>query len=101
MLAGVTSASSALDAGVGVATVQMTTLEGYAIVVRLDEDGVRIQSAIDDQCPYNRTTYDCVNTLLLNNSAGFKTHFNASLFAALAKVADEQERVAEGERETK
>jgi|LauGreStaDraftv2_3_1035109.scaffolds.fasta_scaffold291626_1 hypothetical protein len=84
---GLRSAAEAIDAGPCAATVAITTLEGHAVVLRLDSRGVRIESAADD-CPYSRQTYDCVNSLLLNQSSGFRAYFNASLAAALAVAAN-------------
>lgn len=94
VVAGLTSASKTVDTGGGAATVEMTTLDGHSVVVHMDAGGVRITSAADE-CPYSRDTYDCVNSLLLNNSAGFKTWFNQSLFAALAQVQQEREQLSD------
>ena len=71
------------------AAAALETLEGRALTVRMDEQGVRIESAADAQA-FNATTYDCVNSLLLNNSVGFTAHFNSSLARALAIAVEEQ-----------
>ena len=84
---GLSSAAEAIDAGPCAATVAITTLEGHEVVLRLDSRGVRIESAAAD-CPYSRQTYDCVNSLLLNQSSGFRAYFNASLAVALNVAAN-------------
>ena len=67
----------------------MVTLENRTFVVQLDDSGVGIMSAMDDQ-PFDQTKYDSVNSLLLNISTGFVEHFNSSLAKALARVAQER-----------
>ena len=59
------------------------------MTICMDTGGVRIES-VADGLAFNTTTYDCVNSLLLNNSAGFTAHFNSSLFAALEAAARQQ-----------
>ena len=59
------------------------------MVLRLDAGGVRAEQTGDDTPP--SAVYDSVNSFLLNNSAGFTAHFNATLAAALSKVARERE----------
>lgn len=68
----------------------METLEGRRFVLRLDLGGVRASSASDGG-DVPTTVYDSVSSFLINNSAGYKAHFNSSLFAALSQVAQERE----------
>ena len=65
------------------------------MVLRLDLGGVRAEEA-DDAASIPSTVYDSVSSFLINNSPGYKAHFNASLFAALRQVQQERE---EEERE--
>ena len=66
------------------------TLEGLRLLLRLDLGGVRGEPEhASDNVP--DTVYDSVSSFLLNNSAGYKAHFNSSLFAALSKVAQERD----------
>ena len=55
------------------------------IVVELDAAGVRVTQ------PMRSPTYDCVNSLLLNESGAFRDAFNAQLSAMLSEVAHERE----------
>ena len=66
------------------------TLEGQKIKLLLDLGGVRAESTCGDG-ETTSNVYDSVSSFLINNSEGFKAHFNASLFAALRKVAAERE----------
>jgi hypothetical protein len=59
------------------------------VEIRLDGGGARIASALDGK-PYNDAAYDCVNSLLLNESPGFTAYFNASLAKALQQAVDER-----------
>ena len=77
------------------ATATVVLLEGVRVVLRLDLGGIRAESATEGST--QKTVYDSVNSFLLNNSAGFKAHFNSSLFAALSKVAAEREAEEEAE----
>jgi hypothetical protein len=86
---GVTSFEEARTDGAG-AVAALVTLEQRHMVVCLNEGGVSVNS--DDG---TLQTFDCVNSLLLNTSPGYVAHFNGSLAAALAKVA--QERAAAGD----
>ena len=75
--------------GEDAASASITTLEGETMLLRMDLGGVRITERINpadgDGGPSTPPTmvYDCVSSLLLNTSAGYKAHFNSSLFAAL------------------
>ena len=86
---GIMNASADATAQGDGATITMTTLEARTFVLRLDESGVRIISATDNE-DFNRSVFDCVNSLLLNVSVGFKQYFNSSLAAALALAVHEQ-----------
>ena len=73
----------------GSCSATVETLEGRTMTICMDTGGVRIES-VADGLAFNATTYDCVNSLLLNNSAGFTAHFNSSLFSALEAAAKQQ-----------
>lgn len=64
----------------------VVTLESLALAVRMDDGGVHVLS--QDGQPVS--SYDSVNSLLLNESAGFTVKFNESLSAALAAAVKEQ-----------
>ena len=91
--------------GEDAASASITTLEGETMLLRMDLGGVRITERINpadgDGGPSTPPTmvYDCVSSLLLNTSAGYKAHFNSSLFAALSKVAAEREAEEAAEEE--
>ena len=71
------------------ALASLVTLEENNVILLLDLGGVRAEKNSDVTPP--TTVYDSVSSFLLNNSAGYKAHFNSSLFAALSKVARERE----------
>ena len=104
---GLTSAGTAERStdGEDAASASITTLEGETMLLRMDLGGVRITERINpadgDGGPSTPPTmvYDCVSSLLLNTSAGYKAHFNSSLFAALSKVAAEREAEEAAEEE--
>ena len=58
-------------------------------MLQLDLGGVRAEHMSDVTPP--STVYDSVSSFLLNNSPGYKEHFNSSLYAALRTVAQERE----------
>jgi hypothetical protein len=95
---GLRESAAACTDGNGAALALITTFEGQSVVLRLDEHGVRIDGTTNDGAA--PAVYDCVNSLLLNTSAGFVAHFNSSLARALARVAEEraQEEVVEEEK---
>ena len=76
------------DDGQG-AQASFVTLEETNVVLLIDLGGVRAEQMGDATPP--STVYDSVHSFLLNNSAGYKAHFNSSLFKALSKVAQERE----------
>lgn len=92
MSAGVESFSNVRAEGASGALADVVTLEARKIILKLDDNGVRIDSAIDDEA-ISPLSFDSVNSLLLNTSQGFVAHFNGSLAAALAQVV--RERAAE------
>ena len=85
VLFGIESASTASADGTA-ALGTVVTLEGFALALRMDDGGVHVLS--QDGQPVR--SYDSVNSLLLNESAGFVAKFNASLSAALAAAVNEQ-----------
>ena len=85
VLFGIESASTASADGTA-ALGTVVTLEGFALALRMDDGGVHVLS--QDGQPVR--SYDSVNSLLLNESAGFTAKFNASLSAALAAAVSEQ-----------
>lgn len=85
VLFGVEYASSASgDAAAALGTI--VTLESRALVVRMDDGGVHVIS--QDGQPVS--SYDSVNSLLINESTGFTVKFNESLSSALAATVKEQ-----------
>ena len=84
---GLHSAAAATADGVG-ALASIVTLESQSVVLRMDPSGVRVEAADGEPAA---TVFDSVNSLLLNTSPGFVAHFNSSLAAALARVAQERE----------
>ena len=85
VLFGIESASAASADGTAALSTAVT-LEGLALALRMDDGGVHVLS--QDGQPVR--SYDSVNSLLLNESAGFVAKFNASLSAALAAAVNEQ-----------
>ena len=85
VLFGIESASAASADGTAALSTAVT-LEGLALALRMDDGGVHVLS--QDGQPVR--SYDSVNSLLLNESAGFVAKFNASLSAALAAAVSEQ-----------
>ena len=77
------SVGTAAQAGAGAATIDVVSLEGDTLTLRIDQTGVRIMPV--------GIVYDSVNSLLLNCSAEFKAAFNRSLMEQLERVAQEQE----------
>jgi len=80
---GLRSVGTAAQAGAGAATIDVVSLEGDTLTLRIDQTGVRIMPV--------GIVYDSVNSLLLNCSAEFKAAFNRSLMEQLERVAQEQE----------
>ena len=77
-----------------IADVYKTGFAGYAAMREqappaFDDSDLRAEQMGDATPP--STVYDSVHSFLLNNSAGYKAHFNSSLFKALSKVAQERE----------
>ena len=68
----------------------IVTLDDFSFSIRLDLGGVRAESS-ESGASVPTTVYDSVSSFLINNSPGYKAHFNASLFAALSAVARERE----------
>lgn len=74
---------TAAPSGAAAAAVDVVSLEGDTLTLRLDQTGVRIMPV--------GFVYDSVNSLLLNCSAEFKAAFNRSLMEQLERVAQETE----------
>ena len=86
VLFGIESASAAsADGAAALGTV--VTLEGLSLELRMDDGGVHV---LPQEVDRPVRSYDSVNSLLLNESAGFVAKFNASLSAALAAAVNEQ-----------
>ena len=86
VLFGIESASAAsADGAAALGTV--VTLECLSLALRMDDGGVHV---LPQEVDRPVRSYDSVNSLLLNESAGFMAKFNASLSAALAAAVNEQ-----------
>ena len=66
------------------ASATLTTLEKTSLTVEMDAAGVRVTQ------PMRSPTYDCVNSLLLNESGAFRDAFNEQLSEMLSEVARER-----------
>ena len=86
---GIQSATAASSDGVA-AVSTVVTLEGLSLAVRMDDGGVHVLPEADRGSSSSACSYDSVNSMLLNQSAGFVAKFNESLSAALAAAAREQ-----------
>lgn len=84
---GIQSATSASLDGVA-ALCTIVTLEGVSLAIRMDDAGFHILQLEGGSA--STSSYDSVNSLLLNESVGFTAKFNESLSAALAAAAQEQ-----------
>ena len=91
--------AAASSDGAGGATAQVELLEDCSVLLRLGASGVFIDSATASEQPAETTTYDSVNSLLLNTSPKFVQHFNLSLASALASAGSYQPRWAEVDNE--
>ena len=86
---GVLSATTAASDGGAAASATLVTLEELALAVRMDERGVHVLSPPPAEGA--TTSFDSVNSLLLNMSKGFTAKFNEALAAALAAAVTERE----------
>ena len=82
---GVERIGAAECTGPASASANLTTLEKTSLTVEMDAAGVRATQ------PRRSPTYDCVNSLLLNESDAFRDAFHAQLSAMLREVARERE----------
>mmetsp|Transcript_11840 Transcript_11840/g.31830 ORF Transcript_11840/g.31830 Transcript_11840/m.31830 type:complete len:103 (-) Transcript_11840:357-665(-) len=65
------------------AHVRLTTLEDTERLIRLDEDGFTEEPST----PASKT-YDTLHSLLINESPGYKAHFNEGLRERLQALVD-------------
>lgn len=86
---GICTATDVTTDSAGAASVSITTMEDTTLEVQMSAAGVRVVEAADGGTTGPRC-YDSLNSLLLNESAGFTSKFNGSLAAQLAAVAAER-----------